>query len=144
MRAAATSAAATAGTRATFAARTRRHRLLTESYPEDEFLADLIRVTGGETDERWRAWSSSESAECPAWMRQLGVRFQSSLRGTLHLARTNAFFLGGGKALMNSYYAAAERLGVRVRTTPRSSASISTDGSVRRGRRWSTDAQRRP
>jgi tricarballylate dehydrogenase len=32
----------------------------------------------------------------------------------LHLARTNAFFLGGGKALMNSYYAAAERLGVRV------------------------------
>ena len=47
-------------------------------------------------------------------MRRFGVRFQSSLRGTLHLARTNAFFLGGGKALMNSYYAAAERLGIRV------------------------------
>ena len=47
-------------------------------------------------------------------MRRFGVRFQSPLRGTLHLARTNAFFLGGGKALMNSYYAAAERLGIHV------------------------------
>jgi tricarballylate dehydrogenase len=47
-------------------------------------------------------------------MRQFGVRFQSSLRGTLHLARTNVFFLGGGKALMNSYYAAAQRAGIRV------------------------------
>ena len=47
-------------------------------------------------------------------MRQFGVRFQSSLRGTLHLGRTNVFFLGGGKALMNSYYAAAERAGIRV------------------------------
>jgi tricarballylate dehydrogenase len=48
-------------------------------------------------------------------MRRFGVRFQSSLRGTLHLGRTNAFFLGGGKALMNSYYAAAERMGIDVR-----------------------------
>ena len=44
-----------------------------------------------------------------------GARFQTALRGTLQLSRTNAFFLGGGKALMNTYYAAAERLGVAVR-----------------------------
>jgi tricarballylate dehydrogenase len=48
-------------------------------------------------------------------MRRHGVRFQSALRGTLQLGRTNAFFLGGGKALMNSYYAAAERMGIRIR-----------------------------
>jgi tricarballylate dehydrogenase len=30
------------------------------------------------------------------------------------LSRTNAFFLGGGKALMNSYYAAAARAGICV------------------------------
>jgi len=48
------------------------------------------------------------------WMGGFGVRFQRALRGTLHLARTNAFFLGGGKALMNAYYAAAERLGIDV------------------------------
>jgi tricarballylate dehydrogenase len=47
-------------------------------------------------------------------MQRHGVRFQSSLRGTLHLERTNAFFLGGGKAVMNSYYAAANRLGIDV------------------------------
>ena len=47
-------------------------------------------------------------------MRGHGVRFQPALGGTLHLGRTNAFFLGGGKALLNAYYAAAEQQGVRV------------------------------
>jgi tricarballylate dehydrogenase len=47
-------------------------------------------------------------------MQRHGARFQTSLRGTLHLGRTNAFFLGGGKALMNSYYGAAQRLGIEV------------------------------
>ena len=83
------------------------------SYPEHEFLSDLLRVTG-ETDEPLARLVVRESAGCPAWMQRFGVRFQSSLRGTLHLGRTNAFFLGGGKALMNSYYAAAARLGIDV------------------------------
>jgi tricarballylate dehydrogenase len=43
-----------------------------------------------------------------------GVRFQPSLGGTLHLSRTNAFFLGGGKALVNAYYRTAEQLGVEI------------------------------
>ena len=86
---------------------------LTDSYHEEEFLSDLLRVTGS-TDEALARLVIRGSAECPAWMRRQGVRFQSSLRGTLHLGRTNAFFLGGGKALMNSYYAAAERLGIDV------------------------------
>jgi tricarballylate dehydrogenase len=36
------------------------------------------------------------------------------LRGTLQLGRTNAFFLGGGKALINSFYAAACRRGIEI------------------------------
>jgi ferredoxin len=48
-------------------------------------------------------------------MRRHGVHFQPSLAGTLHLSRTNAFFMGGGKALVNAYYRSAERLGVQVR-----------------------------
>jgi tricarballylate dehydrogenase len=88
--------------------------LLTDSYSEEEFLSDLIRVSGHETDESLVRLVVRTSAGCPEWMRRFGVRFQSPLRGTLHLARTNAFFLGGGKALMNSYYAAAERLGIRI------------------------------
>ena len=89
-------------------------QLLTDVYAEDEFLSDLMRVSGHETDESLARLVVRKSAGCPEWMRRFGVRFQSPLRGTLHLARTNAFFLGGGKALMNSYYAAAERLGIRV------------------------------
>jgi tricarballylate dehydrogenase len=88
--------------------------VLTESYSEDEFLADLMRVTNNEADGPLARLLVDRSASCPAWMAQFGVRFQPSLSGTLHLSRTNAFFLGGGKALMNSYYAAAARAGICV------------------------------
>ena len=50
---------------------------------------------------------------CPAWMSAHGVRWQPPLTGTLHLGRTNRFFLGGGKALVNTYYRTAQRLGDR-------------------------------
>jgi tricarballylate dehydrogenase len=88
--------------------------LLTDSYPEDEFFTDLLRVTEGQTNETLARLVVRSSADCPAWMRRHGARLQPSLRGTLHLGRTNAFFVGGGKSLMNTYYAAAERRGVRV------------------------------
>jgi len=89
--------------------------LPTETYSEEEFLGDLVRVTGGQTNERLARVTVRGSATCTEWMRRHGVRFQSALRGTLQLGRTNAFFLGGGKALMNSYYATAERMGIRIR-----------------------------
>jgi len=88
--------------------------VLTDTYPEDEFMADLLRVTGGVTDQTLARIMIRTSADLPRRMKRFGVRFQPSLRGTLHLGRTNAFFLGGGKALMNRAYAAAERLGVRI------------------------------
>ena len=87
--------------------------VLEDTYPEAEFLSDLLRVTG-DTDLPLAQLVVRRSAGCVAWMQQFGVRFQRSLAGTLHLARTNAFFLGGGKAVMNSYYAAAARLGVEI------------------------------
>ena len=76
---------------------------LTGTYAEEEFVGDLLRVTEGQTDERLTRLLAQESARCPEWVRQSGGRFQPALRGTLHLDRTNAFFLGGGKALVNSY-----------------------------------------
>jgi tricarballylate dehydrogenase len=89
--------------------------ILTERYSEEELLADLMRVNDGETDEDLARLVVAHSAECVPWMKLAGARFQAALRGTLQLSRTNAFFLGGGTALMNSYYAAAERLGIEVR-----------------------------
>ena len=89
--------------------------VLTGAYPEDEYWQDLLTVTGGQTNEELARRVIRESAGCRDWMRRHGVRFQPSLSGTLHLSRTNAFFLGGGKALVNAYYRSAAALGVQVR-----------------------------
>jgi tricarballylate dehydrogenase len=89
--------------------------VLTDAYPEEEFWQDLLKVTAGKTTEHMARRAIRESSTCRAWMRQHGVRFQPSLSGTLHLSRTNAFFMGGGKALLNAYYLSAEQLGVQVR-----------------------------
>jgi tricarballylate dehydrogenase len=89
--------------------------LLTDTYSEEELLADLERVNEGETDATLAALVAARSPECVPWMTAFGARFQTALRGTLQLSRTNAFFLGGGTALMNSYYAAAAKLGIDVR-----------------------------
>ena len=88
--------------------------VLTDRYPEEEYWQDLVKVTGGETNERLARMTIRHTATCRRWMAEQGVRFQPSLGGTLHVARTNAFFLGGGKALLNAYYRAAETLGVEV------------------------------
>jgi len=87
---------------------------LTDAYPEEEYWQDLLKVTGGLTDERLARMTIRETANHVPWMKRHGVRFQAPLGGTLHLSRTNAFFLGGGKALMNAYYRAAEAMGVEV------------------------------
>jgi tricarballylate dehydrogenase len=89
--------------------------VLTEAYSEAEFWQDLLKVTGGRTDERLARIAIRHSAGCRDWMRRHGVHFQPSLSGTLHLSRTNAFFMGGGKALVNAYYRSAGRLGVQIR-----------------------------
>jgi tricarballylate dehydrogenase len=89
--------------------------VLQGAYPEEEFWQDLLKVTGGATDEQLARLVIRASSHCREWMRRHGVRFQPSLAGTLHLSRTNAFFMGGGKALVNAYYRSAEQLGVKVR-----------------------------
>jgi tricarballylate dehydrogenase len=88
--------------------------ILSGSYPEEEYAADLMRVTKGRMDPHLAQVAIRASAKLPEWLMSLGVRFQPPYRGTLHLGRTNAFFLGGGKALLNSEYAAAESRGVRI------------------------------
>ena len=87
---------------------------LTGPYLEDEFWDDLLHVTGGHTNERLARFTIKESKNLGEWMKKHGCRFQPSMRGTLHLARTNGFFLGGGKAMMNAYIATATKLGVKI------------------------------
>jgi tricarballylate dehydrogenase len=87
---------------------------LTGPYSEEEFFDDLLRVTGGLTDEVLARRMVRESKEVLGWLMHQGVHFQPSLGGTLALGRTNAFFLGGGRAMLSSLYRTAEALGVDV------------------------------
>jgi tricarballylate dehydrogenase len=88
--------------------------VLIDAYPEEEYWQDLLKVTGGQTDEHLARLTIRASATCRDWMRQHGVHFQPPLSGALHVARTNAFFMGGGKALVNAYYRSAAAHGVEI------------------------------
>lgn len=87
---------------------------LVERYETEEYLDDLLRVTGGKTDPGLARLVIERSEDAFAFLARNGVKFQNALSGTLNLARTNAFFLGGGKALVNALYARAEALGIAV------------------------------
>jgi len=88
--------------------------ILTGPYTEQEFWEDLLRVTGGETDEELARFMIAESKDILNWIVEQGVRWQPSLGGTLSLGRTNSFFLGGGRAMLNALYRTAEALGVEI------------------------------
>lgn len=74
------------------------------SYSYDELWKDLCNVGEGPGDEELASWTVRDSETMPGWMHDHGARWQQPLHGTLHLGRTNRFFLAGGKALINSYY----------------------------------------
>jgi tricarballylate dehydrogenase len=88
--------------------------ILTGPYTEEEFWEDLLRVTGGKTDEELARHMIAESKDILGWIVEQGVRWQPSLGGTLSLGRTNSFFLGGGRAMLNALYLTAERLGIDI------------------------------
>ncbi len=105
--------------------------VLIDAYPEEEYWQDLLKVTGGITNEELARLTIQASSTCRDWMRSHGVHFQPPLSGALHVARTNAFFMGGGKALVNAYFRSAGKLGVQVRyETPVVSVEMNGDRFV--------------
>ncbi|MFZ0886433.1 MAG: FAD-dependent tricarballylate dehydrogenase TcuA [Candidatus Acidiferrales bacterium] len=83
-------------------------------YSEEEFLEDLMQVTGSPPNMDLARRTIRESRSLPQWMSEHGVSWQEPLAGTLNLGRTNRWFLGGGKALANTYYQRAIEMGVQV------------------------------
>jgi tricarballylate dehydrogenase len=79
----------------------------TGDYTYDELWRDLTMVGEGPNDEALASFTVRSSATMHDWMEAHGVKWQRPLAGTLHLGRTNRFFLGGGKALLNGYYRVA-------------------------------------
>ena len=88
--------------------------ILSDAYSFEEYFDDLMRVTKGVTNKDLASLTLEKSTELTDWLQKRGVRFQPALSGTLNLGRTNAFFLGGGRALLNSLCRYAEGLGVEL------------------------------
>lgn len=84
-------------------------------YSQEEYWQDLWRVTGGRTNRQLAELVIAASEALVPWLEARGVRFQPALRGTLALDRTNAFFLGGGRAMLAALYRYAAAIGVEIR-----------------------------
>jgi len=116
--------------------------ILTGPYPVDEYMEDLMRVTKGVTDEELAALTLERSKEVWDFLAENGVHFQPSLGGTLSLGRTNAFFMGGGRSMLNALYRTAEDLGVVVHYDTAITALEIEDGfflSAGATRGWDTE-----
>ncbi|MBP2306461.1 FAD-dependent tricarballylate dehydrogenase TcuA [Azospirillum melinis] len=87
-------------------------------YPADDYHADLQRMAGAavnSVDDGLARLFIDASADIVDWLVGNGVRFHRGTDEVLPYSRKTAFFLGGGKALINALYATAEALGVVVR-----------------------------
>src|ERR1043166_6984103 len=62
--------------------------ILTGPYTEQEFWDDLLRITGGATDEELAKFMIAESKDILNWIVEQGVSWQASLCGTLSVVRT--------------------------------------------------------
>ena len=97
--------------------------ILTGPYTEEEFWDDLLRVTGGDTDEQLARFMIREF--------EGGSRPGSSSRACAGSRRSAARSASGARtrfswrrpAMLNALYLTAERLGSRSTTTPRSGRS---------------------
>jgi tricarballylate dehydrogenase len=85
-----------------------------DSYGEDAFLGDLQRVTAGATDEKLARILIRGSAAITPWLIENGVRLQDPNDGSMPYSRRTAFFLGGGKAMINALTSTALKLGVTI------------------------------
>ena len=87
--------------------------VMSDHYTFEEYWDDLMRVTKGVTNEHLAKLTLKSSQALMEWLIERGVRFQTALSGTLNLNHTNAFFLGGGRAMLNSLCRHAESVGVQ-------------------------------
>ena len=85
-----------------------------DTYGEDAFFKDLQRVTHGATDEKQARILIRGSATIPEWLIENGVRLQDPSDGAMPYSRRTAFFLGGGKAMVNALTTTALKLGVNI------------------------------
>ena len=117
--------------------------ILTDAYPEaGAARGPASASTAARPTKRSRRSSRlARRSACRGWRRSArAFRRRCAARCTSR-ARTRSFF-GGGTALMNSYYAAAERLGIDVRYDAEVTELTLRDGTFRVGDRAHRAAHR--
>lgn len=87
--------------------------VLIQSYGEDEFFEDVFKVTKGQTNEEYARFVISRTPKAVEFAKNMKCVFNLPCE-TLRLGRMNAFFLGGGKSLVNAYFNAAKNLEVEI------------------------------
>ena len=100
----------------------RAPRTALDPYPREAFLDDMRRVTGGRCDPRLTEALVDGSEEIAAWLAALGVRWRLMYERQAYERNGGWAFwgglalgtAGGGKGLIASHLAAAEREGVRI------------------------------
>ena len=93
------------------------------SYTEEDFYADLMRVTSGRSDPELAQMLVSRSHPTLLWLREKGVRFVLSFgRQAFKVGDRYRFWgglviesVGAGKGLSDQQFEVAERMGVEVR-----------------------------
>ncbi|ANB03665.1 tricarballylate dehydrogenase [Ectothiorhodospira sp. BSL-9] len=88
-------------------------------YTVEEFMEDLRQTSQGGCDEALTRTLAEGSLELPAWLQAQGVHFERPAQGTLPWSRKTAFFLGGGRNMINALFGRAEALGVDIRQDTR-------------------------
>nr|WP_242596935.1 FAD-dependent oxidoreductase [Rhodocyclus gracilis] len=98
-----------------------------DHYPVADFRAELLAATGhsssvgscGDIEDSASTASLVDtlvagSSELADWLMAHGVALQPTAGGLIPWSRKTVFFLGGGKAMVNALYAAADTAGIHV------------------------------
>lgn len=83
-------------------------------YTVEEFIDDLRQTSQGHCDECLTRTLAEGSLALPGWMQAQGVHFERPAQGTLPWSRKTAFFLGGGRNMINALFGRAQALGVDI------------------------------
>lgn len=83
-------------------------------YTKEEYVADVMKINKGESNADLLNLIVDGSKAMPAWMMKHKIVLKHAVKGAFHYNTANAFILGGGKQLLNTYYDIVEKLGVQV------------------------------
>jgi tricarballylate dehydrogenase len=107
-------------------------------YTESDYYADLMRVTGGQSDPQLAKQLVSKSYETIAWMRDQGITFELNCDNQSFIQDGKRHFWGGlpiktkdkGVGLMKQLFARAEEIGIDVWYDSRAVELVSENNKI--------------